>query len=244
MTSQKKSRLFDILDGDRDLSSPLIERSSLVLIAERPRPEIAGARSTWAIGLGILAFLGLIAYEFRSYLTDPLHRAGVISVLVSIVVGTALWAHSGRRELKNFIETLRQPLQELDDILIYLQTYQADLDRRTSRYFHCVTNTKVTSYFVLSQIILALKKRSEEVTELLKNPIRENLLVAHESLSGTLVFRDSMSTKQGNVHVIPLARLKVTIVQLIEFIDEEIGILERELQLEKQSFPSSSDLPN
>jgi len=246
MISPKKSRLFEILDGDRQLSSPLIERSSLVLIAEKPRPVLPAPHSAWIIGTGLLVLMALLAIEFREQLSEPLYRAGAISLFVSCLVGTLLWARSSRLEIQGFVDGLRAPLRELDDILSYLQTYQADLDRRTSRYFHCVTNTKVTSYFVLSQIILALRKRSEEVANLLKNPVRENLLVAHESLSGTLVFRDSISTTHGNVHVVPLARLKVTIVQLIEFIDEEIGILERELQLEQRQFDNDkgSDLPN
>jgi hypothetical protein len=244
MISPKKTRLYQILDGDRELSSPLIERSSLILIAEKPRPVLPTASATWMTGTALLAFLGLLAHEFRGYLTDPIYQAGAISIFVSVLVGTTLWARSGYQEIRNFAATLRQPLRELDDILSYLQTYQADLDRRTSRYFHCVTNTKVTSYFVLSQIILALRKRSEEVAELLDNPVRENLLIAHESLSGTLVFRDSMSQTHGTVHVIPLARLKVTIVQLIEFIDEEIANLERELVIEQQNFSTGSDLPN
>jgi hypothetical protein len=53
-----------------------------------------------------------------------------------------------------------------------------------------------------------------------------------------------MSQTHGTVHVIPLARLKVTIVQLIEFIDEEIANLERELVIEQQNFSTGSDLPN
>lgn len=243
MISPKKSRLYEILDGDRELSSPLIERSSLVMIAEKPRPVLPTAHSAWVAGAGLLTFMALLALEFRAQLSEPLYRAGAITIFISCLVGTVLWARSSRLEIRNFTDSLRVPLRELDDILSYLQTYQADLDRRTSRYFHCVTNTKITSYFVLSQIILALRKRSEEVAELIANPVRENLLVAHESLSGTLVFRDSMSTTHGTVHVVPLARLKITVVQLIEFIDEEIGILERELQLEQQ-FDKSSDLSN
>lgn len=243
MISPKKSRLYEILDGDRELSSPLIERSSLILIAEKSRPVLPNSHTAWIAGSGLLLFMALIIFEFRDRLADPLYRAGAISVFVSCLVGTFLWARSSRREIRNFTQSLRAPLRELDDILSYLQTYQTELDRRTSRYFHCVTNTKVTSYFVLSQIILALRKRSEQVAELLRNPVRENLLVAHESLSGTLVFRDSMSTSQGNVHVVPLARLKPTIVQLIEFIDEEIGILERELRLEQHEFEKGWDSP-
>lgn len=243
MISPKKSRLYEILDGDRELSSPLIERSSLILIAEKARPVLPNSHTAWVAGSGLLLFMALLIFEFRDRLADPFYRAGAISVFVSCLVGTFLWARSSRLEIRNFTQSLRAPLRELDDILSYLQTYQTELDRRTSRYFHCVTNTKVTSYFVLSQIILALRKRSEQVAELLRNPVRENLLVAHESLSGTLVFRDSMSTSQGNVHVVPLARLKPTIVQLIEFIDEEIGILERELRMEQNEFEKGWDLP-
>jgi len=236
MNSRKKSRLYEILDGTSDLASPLIERSSLIAIAERDRPELPSPRSTWATGVPLFVTLSALAFVCRDYIVEPLHRAAAISAIASVLVGVFLWSRTGRRQIDSFANSLKVPMRELDDILNYLQSYQSDLDRRTSRYFHCVTNTKVTSYFVLSQIILALRQRVEEVHALLDEPNRENLLVAHESLAGTLVFRDSLSQTHGNVHVVPLARLKVTVVQLIEFIDQEISLLERELQLEVQEF--------
>jgi len=244
MISGKKSRLFEILDGGAELSSPLLERSSLIMIAEKPRPVLPAPGAAWAAGLPAVATLGFILYQLREHLTDPLRLAGAITAVASGFVGVALWARAGSTEKRGFARSLEAPLKELSDMLAYLQNYQTELDRRTSRYFHCVTSTKVTSYFVLAQIILALRKRTDEVHSLLDDPTRENLLVAHESLSGTLVFRDSLSNTHGNVHVIPLARLKATIVQLIDFIDEEIGLLERELDLEDAAVPPKKEFQN
>jgi hypothetical protein len=244
MNSRKKTRLYEILEGTSDLSSPLIERSSLVAVAERPRPELPSPRSAWATGVPLVILLSTLAFLGQDHLVEPLHRAAAISVIVSVLVGVILWSRAGRSHIDAFAESLDVPMRELDDILNYLQSYQIDLDRRTSRYFHCVTNTKVTSYFVLSQLIMALRNRVDEVQALLEVPNRENLLVAHESLAGNLVFRDSLSQTHGNVHVVPLARLKVTVVQLIEFIDQEINLLERELDLDTQEFEREKERPH
>lgn len=241
MNLKRKDRLFEILAGDSELSSPLIERSSLMLIAEKPRPVLPANGAVWAVGAPLVGILALGVYQLQAHLTSAVHQAGAITVVATAAVGVLLWARAGRCERRDFIAALEAPVQELTDILTYLQSYQTELDRRTSRYFHCVTNTKVTSYFVLSQIVLALRKRVEEVQTLLANPTRENLLIAHESLSGTLVFRDSLSQSHGNIHVVPLARLKVTIVQLIEFIDDEIGTLERELQFENDTLAGKKE---
>lgn len=241
MNSPKKDQLYEILEGRREMPSPLIERSSLVAVAESPPPEFPSPKPIWSVGLPVILALAALAVALRHLLTSPVILAATISSLVAAFVGLCVWSSSSRREIGAVAQSLRGPLRELEDMLQYLQSYQAELDRRTSRYFHCVTNTKVTSYFIISQITIALRERIEQIRELVAEPNPENIRNAFELFSRKLSFRDSMSQASGRVHLVSLGRLKGTVIQLIEFIDHEIEILEHELGITKNTSQADNE---
>lgn len=227
--NDKRTILHNILNGSSTLDSPVIERSVLTGLAAGHRPDLKDSAQVWLFGLPALLGVAGFALLFREQLDSPTAMAIVILVFVGLF--GAIWhiARSRDDALRQQARILQEPVTELRDLQGLIKNYLANLDKRTSRYFHVVTNSKVTSYFVLTQISQTLQERVNELSDLLSRPTRENILISHQLLQGTLVFSDSFQGAAGNMHVVPLARLKVAVHQIFEFLDSELKLLEDEL---------------
>lgn len=228
--SDKRLVVLNILSGQFQPDSPVIERSVLSAMASKPRPDLRDPSQVWFAGVPILfIYVGACMILHESIATPT---AMALAILGFVLLTSCVWYFARKCDdaLRQEARILQEPLKELNELLATINAYLENLDRRTSKYFHVVTNSKVTSYFVLTQISQTLKARIDEVAALLASPRRENLLISHQLLQGTLVFSDSFNGGAGNMHVVPLARLKTTVLQIFEFLDSELKILEEELQ--------------
>ena len=227
--SEKRSLVLSILDGQIQPDSPVIERSVLTALAGKPRPNLQDPQQIWFTGVPLLLLYAGACMLFREQLNSPALMAVIILGFLTLTSG--IWYFARKRDdlLRREARVLKEPVEELKDLQKIINQYVGDLDRRTSKYFHLVTNSKVTSYFALTQITQALQTRITEVEDLLKAPRRENLLISHQLLQGTLVFSDSFGGGAGSMHVVPLARLKTTVLQLFHYLDSELKLLEEEL---------------
>ncbi|MBX7142898.1 MAG: hypothetical protein K1X79_00455 [Oligoflexia bacterium] len=231
--SDNKHIVIDILNGTAQVegaSSPVIERSVLAAIAESKSPEFKDPYQVFFLAIPfILSVCGFIIILSPHLMFPPYNM--VVGLGVLIVMGIAVYhAHKRFKALDDHAKLLAQPLDELLYLQNQIKNFLGNFDRRTTRYFHVVTNSKVSSYFVLTQMATALDQRISEITTLLEDPLRENLQAAHHLLQGTLAFRDSFTAQSGHMHVIPLARLKTVAEQLINYLDTELKALESELR--------------
>ncbi|MBN8548687.1 MAG: hypothetical protein J0M12_05190 [Deltaproteobacteria bacterium] len=231
MTAKKDNRIvvLDILSGSSHLDSPIIERSVLTGLAERKAPELKDPSQAWMVGLPAIVAATGFAILFREHLESPPATAITILLLLSAAVVTWQIARSREDALRQQVRVLQEPLQELRDLQSLIQAYLSNLDKRSRRYFHIVTNSKVTSYFILTQIMQKLQEKIDELNDLLQIPSRENIVIAHHLLQGTLVFSDSFQGAAGNLHVVPLARLKTVALQIFEFLDSELKLIEEDI---------------
>lgn len=237
----KQVIILNILSGATQLDSPVIERSVLSAIAERPRPDLKDPEPVWFGGIpALLVMLGAMIL-YREHLEDPVWLAGAILSLLSVFLVVWHMARSRDEALRSQVKILQEPLEELKELRTMVKNYLENLDRRTSKYFHVVTNSKVTSYFILTQVAQALGQRIEEISNLLGSPSRESVLISHQLLQGTLVFRDSFNGAGGNTHVVPLARIKTAVLQLFDFLDSELKLLEDEMATRAEELQSSLD---
>ncbi len=234
--SEKRSLVLSILDGQIQPDSPVIERSVLTALAAKPRPDIKDPGHIWFSGVPVLLIYVGSCLLLREQLGSPVAMSIAILGFLTLTFGIWYVARNRDEYLRREAKVLLEPVEELKELQTTINQYVEDLDRRTSRYFHLVTNSKVTSYFALNQISEALQNRIREVQQLLEVPRRENLLVSHQLLQGTLVFSDSFSGGAGSMHVVPLARLKTTVLQLFQYLDSELKVLEEEL-VQKAEIP-------
>lgn len=138
------------------------------------------------------------------------------------------------------MEGLERPLEELNRLRTYLDQWLRDLDERTSRYFHCVTHSKVTDYYVLTQINASLLERIQRVTHLLEKPKRGNLKEAFTLLQGSILFHDGIALGTGTAYAVPLGRLSQLVTQVIENLERGVRELEEDIAYHRQATVSAA----
>lgn len=132
---------------------------------------------------------------------------------------------------------------DVRDIQRVLGDYLADLDRRTSRFFHVVTNTKVTTYFMLRQIESVLGERAELLSQLLKTPSLRSLEEALEMLQGMVEYRDGFVFNQGRAYQVPTAQIAVRVQELVGDLERGIAEIEQEIRMYRdQAAPEEQEL--
>lgn len=176
------------------------------------------------IGAGFFVIAGLAVPERTELLF-----LGVILVVASSLAFMAEFMIN-RDRIRRARSTLETVVGRVRSVRNELVDYLTDLDKRTSRYFHCVTNTKVTTYFTLRQIETALGNRVEELDALLRYPSRRTLLEAAQLLQGKLEYRDGFEFNTGKSYATPLQAIRKTIVALREELEYGIESLEDEIR--------------
>ena len=244
MPAAKREKIIGIIEGDvAVLATPIISQLALSKLAGTRQHKPKSASDAYTLVLFVSVFLLLIVFSalsivlFFSLDLAQLSLVGV-PVLGAIALTLLLWMGlEARREgLKVFSSTLELPFQELINLRNYLGRSLKGLEDRTTRYFHCITNTKVTSHFVLMQIEAALTKRIEEIDKFISAGGRANLLKAYNLLQGTIIFQDGVVAGMGQTHIVPLARLRDTITQLMDELEQGIADIESEILTIKSQY--------
>ena len=228
--NDKRDRVYHILAGTVEVPE---EYSSPSILVEIQRQELPALKPNMISFVAVpLAFM-LVAVLLFVYeaVKGPLLAPGVSSMLVLLLVivwlGACLRWH--KRQIAEVADHYATGLQELRSLHEYLDSYLTNLDERTSRYFHCVTNTKVLNYCVLRQINAALGEKVEEITRLLSTLDPASLIKARNLLVGMLFFYDGALANTGNAHLMPMARLQVAVRMLVETLDAGVTELEEEI---------------
>ena len=76
----------------------------------------------------------------------------------------------------------------------------------------------------------ALDKRVEELLFYVEYPTKPYLAKAFQLLKQPLEFSDSVVANAGKLHQVPLARLEITITQLVEELDTALAEMEEEMK--------------
>lgn len=240
----KKERIQQIISGEISYNSPIIDRSPLAALNKRILPRSS------SFYLQIFAGFSLICSSISFFaLSDrwpALSQFAIWITFAAVLLGGALLGAAIAAYRKN-VTTLRlladRPLEELQQLDAHLTRYLDNMGERTSRYFHCVTNTKVTNYFVLTQMREAIKKKIQDVQSKLDIAGQAELIDALELLKGSLIFTDGATAQSGYLHVLPLSRLSATIPLLIENLENGLAELESELEASRSEIQSYSSNP-
>jgi len=231
LKAKKKERILDILSGEIKQDSPKIDRSELGKLVKSSAPKFPPSNFVLIVP-PLAGSISVLAYALFVPSGANTQEAAVIPVLAIASIFLWVWRCMlvRRNAIKQFNESLSKPLDELQHLHDYLFRYLRDLDSRTSRYFHCVTNTKVSNYFILTQIGNAMNERLTEVKSLIESISGAASQHAFMKLQGNLVFQDGAIKNQGNTHVVPLARLSEAVPALIQNLESGISELESELK--------------
>jgi hypothetical protein len=246
-SGQKAGRLRRILSGEAFLNAPAPEDTALARIASHtpPSPLIFNTGSLIFVPfvLGIGAFIVFALNYFQTSIL-PVYPA-LQSRIVPIIACTTLCAGIvwflllflvKEAIVKNLFSTLLRPVEELHGISEYLTNFVSDVDRRMSGIFHCVTNTKITHYFVVQQIRDAVLASLQEIEACYDRRTLRTFFSAHDLLSGGISITDGVIAEVGDLYQIPFSRLEPTLAMIIEDLERGLRGLEAELTEARSSY--------
>jgi hypothetical protein len=230
----KRRLLRDILEGNLDRDC-LIADSVLEHLTDRDHVPPPDLRIPWMLSFFFLVLCNSILVLVIGNQMPRWFQ--VVSILLGLMV--LIWAayvqHQNTESLKIARRQLVEPLIELEGIRSSLTDYLSQLDRRMSKYFHCVTNTKVTTYFILRQIEEKLVERISMVEGLLSGKSYQMIREAYFSMVGSITFKDGFSGRDGNLYVVPIPSIRKIIVQLTEELEAGVEGIEKEISEAKFS---------
>lgn len=232
--SHKRDRIHGILAGEIETDSPRIDRSELGKLVNQSPPKFAPSELHLVLPPLLLGSFALLFAWFAPIQFDSTYARAVPALTIIIIFLWLLHCQKVRSaEIKKYSAGLSKAVDELQNLKDYLARYLKALDERTSRYFHCVTNTKVTTYFILMQIEAAIGERISEVRAQLNTASTHSTQEAFYKLHGNLLFQDGAIRNQGDTHLVPLARLSEVIPALVQNLEAGLIELEKEIELSK-----------
>jgi hypothetical protein len=179
----------------------------------------------------LVTAIGVSMIIAHFFIEDP---AGVFLryglMLLGVVLGVLLVEMLVERsKAAKLLAAVRPMVTELEQLRVSIGEYLDDLDKRTSRYFHCVTNTKVTTYFMLRQLQTSLTELVEDLGEKLSWPRTAAYRYIRDRLRGSIEYRDGFEMSHGKLFHVPVARIPQTIQELIAELELGIQALESEI---------------
>jgi hypothetical protein len=136
---------------------------------------------------------------------------------------------SARNSVRQYRELFAVAREELSALAEQVSEYLRNLDARTSRYFHCVTTTKITTYFMLRQIETGLVDVVDQLNRACRKTSRTEALSALKMLRQPFYYRDGFACNSGQIYQVLLRDLPMRVVYLMDSLELNIRELEREL---------------
>ncbi|MDC0358782.1 hypothetical protein OAO01_08200, partial [Oligoflexia bacterium] len=195
---KKKNLVFDVLDGRYGREGTTMNQLELKLFAtKQPPTTFSASKLLWSFNMLVALAFGAFLLVYSQRVDAPLLEFIGLLCFFVIAVWLCVWLVKRTRNYKSFLASLKKPHSELVELVECLDEYLREFDKRTSRYFHCVTNTKVTAYYVLSQINGEIKRTIEKLDSLLAEPDYESTVEAAHILQGEILVSDGLVVEAG-----------------------------------------------
>ena len=166
----------------------------------------------------------------RTEFTTLLYVSFAIMTALVVMAAFLFVENQKLREINHISAILRAAMFELEFNSQKLSEYLDDLDRRTTRYFNCVTNSKVKTYFILRYFDGSLKILLKALQERLDNPNGERVLEALYLLKGNMPENTAMTgLSNSDVPVLRVHELPGHLMQLIETLEEALVLISKEI---------------
>lgn len=204
----------------------LLNELSIQALPEAPRNDAPLIAICFAFAGALFILSGLVMP-----LQGPLLRGagmGLMAALLVVLLANGVLRHG---QIKELMQRLWPIVDELHGAREFLTGYLSNLDKRTSRYFHCVTNTKVTTYFMLRQIENSLNELLAELDAKLNWTSIKNYTLVQTRLKGDLEYRDGFEFNDGQLFKTSLTEIVPRIQELIQQLETGIEVLESEIKI-------------
>ena len=234
-SKRRKERVYEIIECKQEDLVQRVETSVLKHFETQPTPVLAVPERTLVLGAYVM-FATICVAVLIDWAGAP-YPLRLVAVILTSAVGFQIWLRYSQavNKLKKATEDLRAPLLELRNIRDLLNTYLTEVDRRTSRYFHCVTNTKLTTFCVIRQMQTSVEERVAAIEKLIAWPTSTSVAEAFELLKKVLVFSDGFYRDTGQVFATPLCEVRPRVLMLMEDLDVGLRDLEELIAVHKGS---------
>lgn len=232
----RRERLSQILEGKVEINDSEEANSVLRRLASEKTPDFRRLKSSWPRSLGMATVL-LIALMVFAENMEPGWLIGGIALVICAYLEAMIKCYRNLRDLRDWAKKLDAGLEELSAVREFIHNYLDQLDKRTSKYFHCVTNTKVTTYCILKQMLAALDERIEVISTLIGRGTITSLSGAQKELQEQISFRDGFLQNSGRQYFVPPAAMRPAVHLLVEELDDSLVELETEISVAKSKVP-------
>jgi len=219
------------LHWDNQLSATAVRASRVATLLQA---EMTDPKSYPRWSLDLITILGIIvSVAFWAGGVVNSHSALQIAAILLLGLSLIRWFLKDLEKsqvLSDFYYDLCECCEELESLESNLSTYLTELDQRTSRYFHCVTTSKVTSYYILGQILGELGKFNQQLAEVLARKSWQRCNAAFNLLSSDLSVADGNLLSSGQMHDLPLIRVTPTVAELTEMLEEGLREIEEDIE--------------
>ena len=227
--SAKKTEISRLLEIEDPVNTAKIENSAVARAAFTPMPKSLLNLTLYSIvTLGVFFTCILLVLAGVTKDAYPTVIFGGVLGLLALVAFFAVVVNAAE-DKKVVTEYLREALQELQSLHSHLSSYIETVDKRTNRFFHCVTTSKVTTYYLLNQMEDELEKAINQLGEFSEKnttPAIENSL---NLLKGNVRVTDGLVAEAGQSHDIAFHNLKVVLSELEEKMESGIKEIESEI---------------
>jgi len=227
----KKRKVLEVLYWDNEVSSTAV-RGSKVATLLQAESTVPDSYPRWSLDL--ITILGIVV-GVGFWSAGVVYEELALQIAAIVFLGLSLlrWFLKDLEKsqvLSYYYLDLCDCCEELLQLEKNLSTYLTELDNRTSRYFHCVTTSKVTNYYVLGQILGELGKFNEQFKQTLNKKSWHTCAAAYTLLQSHLKVADGNLLSSGQMHELPIVRISSTVAQLTELLEEGLGEIEQDIK--------------
>ncbi|MCB0319323.1 MAG: hypothetical protein KDD60_00275 [Bdellovibrionales bacterium] len=227
--SSKKKEISALLNARDPLTTTRLEESAIARAAASHVSSLVSLGALYRLLFGAACLFALLLIGIGSAKEDQsLTYLGCLFALLSLFALLFIYAY-GRKLQKELESTLEEGLRELLQLKSHLDSYIETVDKRTNRFFHCVTTSKVTTYYLLFQLQEVLSKSTAQIEERLQAGSGSALDAAHSIFQGDMVITDGLIAESGKPHKIPFYHLKYILGELEIKMEEGIREIEAEI---------------
>jgi len=227
----KKRKVLEVLHWDNEISSTAVRESKVATLVQAGSTD-PGSFPRWSLDL--ITILGIIVgVGFWSAAVAYEELALQIAAVFFLGLSLLRWFLKDLEKsqvLNDYYLDLCDCCEELLQLEKNLSAYLTELDDRTSRYFHCVTTSKVTNYYVLGQILGELGKFNEQLEQTLRKKSWHTCATSYALLQSDLKVADGNLLSSGQMHELPVFRVTSTVAQLTEMLEEGLREIEQDIK--------------
>jgi hypothetical protein len=241
---EKKQRYTSLLYKPDLLNSKLIRSSALAELSGLPQEYVRG----WPPVILLLSLIGGLSSVFTLYWFvingNVYHQVAAVTSTALFVTFSILFILARERRSAAIRSRVVAAHDELSLKIVILEEFIEEFDNRTQRYFHVVTSSKTSAYYLINQALTHMIVLRDKAAKALAAHSSGGVRSAYELLAGNIRIADGVTVGSGVVHDLAVAQLTLALDELIDRLAQDIAELEEDIQRHRSLSIQGSSKPD